>query len=723
LKWLAYKRLCKILVTASIAGSSVVHAGGSAGDTTQLEQVTVNGQVFKDVDSATVGTVYSEQFQYRPLTRPGELMEVVPGLIVTQHSGEGKANQYFLRGFNLDHGTDFAIFLDGMPINLPTHAHGQGYSDLNFMIPELVDSIEYRKGPYYAQYGDFASAGAADIRYKDRLDAPFAEATGGLNGYARLVDGASYSLGGGDLLYGFEAMHYDGPFALHDNFNKGSAVLRWSRREEDGGYHIEALGYQAHWNSTDQIPQRAVPQITEFGCIDCSDAGSTWRYSLSVAFDRRLGQGTLSVSAYAVRYHLSLYSDFDYYLENPGAPPFDLGLQDPGGPTGQFEQYDTRNLYGGRLALRAPLRLGGLRFDNELGLQGRYDAIGSSGLYDTQDRIRFYAVVQDQVDESSVALYGQTSARFSGWLRVTLGARYDKYHAAVASKLAVNNGSATAGIASPKLSVVLGPFDKTEFFVNLGKGFHSNDARGVTEHEQPLSLSAPQGGAATPATFLPASRSADLGLRTALLPHTEIALSLFVLDLDSELTIDGDTGTTGIGGATRRSGAETSLFWRPLAHLTVDVDYAWTRARYRQAQEVGTEYTPPGTPYPAAPAPHYGRYVAEAATSVAAIGLSYGGQLGWTGALRLRYFGPRALNEDASATSHSTRLVNAGLGYRFSPRLYLSLEGTNLLNSRDHDIDYYYVSRLKGEPAGGYADDHFHPVEPIDGRVVLTYTY
>jgi outer membrane receptor protein involved in Fe transport len=701
----------------------VVHAGGSAGSVTELEGVTVTGRLFNGVDSASVGTVYSEQFQYRPLTRPAELMEVVPGLIVTQHSGEGKANQYFLRGFNLDHGTDFASFVDGMPVNLPTHAHGQGYSDLNFMIPELVDSIEYRKGPYYAQYGDFGSAGAADIRYKDSVAAPFIEATGGLNGYARLVNAASYKLAGGDLLYGLEALHYDGPFQQDDNFNKGSGVLRWSRRDADGGFHVEAMGYQAHWDSTDQIPQRAVNEglVNEFGCIDCSDAGSTYRYSLSGAFDQRLGQGTLNSSAYAIRYHLDLYSDFDYYLDDPAT--LGVTLPDPNGPTGQFEQYDTRNIYGGQLSYKLPFDLAGLRFDNELGLQGRYDAIGPSGLYNTQDRVRLLTAVQDHVSESSVALYGQTAARLTQWLRATLGLRYDQYHADVDANIVANSGNASAGITSPKLSVVLGPFNKTELFLNLGKGFHSNDVRGVTEHEQPVSFGAPDGGPATPATFLAASRGADLGLRTALLPHTEIAVSLFVLDLDSELTIDGDTGTTGVGGATRREGVETSVFWRPLPHLTVDADYAYTHARYREPQTVETNYVPVITPYPADPSPHLGSHIAEAVTGVGAVGVTYASPHGWDGAVRLRYFGPRPLNEDSSAVSHSTRLVNASLGYQLTRQLHVSLQATNLFNSKDHDIDYYYASRLKGEPAGGYADDHFHPVEPIDGRLLLNYVY
>ncbi|MDR3415548.1 MAG: TonB-dependent receptor [Nevskia sp.] len=715
---------CRRILTATlVACPAAVWAGGSAGPV-ELQGVTVIGQAAaQDPDSATIGTVYSEQFQYRPLTRPGELMEVVPGLIVTQHSGEGKANQYFLRGFNLDHGTDFATFVDGMPVNLPSHAHGQGYSDLNFMIPELVDSIQYRKGPYYAQYGDFSAAGAADIRYKDRLDAPFLQATGGEYGYGRLVAAGSYPVGGGVLLYGVEGLHYDGPFVLNDNFNKGSGVLRYSHGGDSGGYYAELMAYQAHWDSSDQIPQRAVSQglISEFGCIDCTDAGSTYRYSLSGGIDQQWGVGTLRASAYAIRYHLNLYSDFTYYANaaNLALLPQDrVAFQpDPSRPTDQFEQFDTRNIYGGQLSYRLPIAVGGLRFEGEAGLQTRYDHVDPSGLYATQSRDRFFTVVQDRVGEWSGATYVQTDVKFAEWARAQFGLRYDRYRFDVDANLAGNSGTAEASITSPKLSLVLGPFYRTELFLNVGKGFHSNDARGVTETQTPTSPGNPAPSSATPASPLAAARGLDAGVRTNVLPHVQFSASFFVLDLDSELTLDGDSGTTGIGAATRREGVETSLFWRPLQHLVIDADYAYTHARFREPLQVGS----PG-PGESQDGSVLGKRIAEAPTSVIALGATYQSGHGWDGALRLRYFGPRPLNEDGSISSHATKLLNASVGYRFTPHLHVSLEGTNLLDSRDHDVDYYYASQLKGE-AVPVNDVHFHPVEPIAGRVVVTYAY
>jgi outer membrane receptor protein involved in Fe transport len=703
----SHSRWLWAIAVAGVPGA--VRAGGDEAGPTQLQSIVVTGsRVVEDVDSATEATIDSAQLQSRPLTRPAELLEVVPGLIVAQHSGEGKANQYFLRGFNLDHGTDFATFVDDMPVNLRTHAHGQGYSDLNFMIPELVDSIQYRKGPYYAQYGDFSAAGAADIRYKEAFEAPLIEVTGGEYGYARLVAAASHAAFGGQLLYGVEGLHYDGPFVNDGNFNKGSGVLRYSHHGDGGDYRLELMAYQAHWDATDQIPQRAVDEglVTEYGCIDCTDAGSTYRYSLSGGFDHRLGDGTLSASAFAIRYHLNLYSDFTYYLNADNIDSLaDKSFEpDKTRPTDQFEQLDTRNLYGGQLKYSFATPLAGLPFANEIGLQTRLDHIEPVGLYDTQARNRFYTVLQDRVDEWSGAAYAQSAVRVTPWARAIFGLRYDQYRFRVDSSVAGNSGTASAGIASPKLSLVFGPFQKTEFFVNLGKGFHSNDARGVTQHVNPASAASPSATAAEPATPLAAARGADIGLRTAIVQHLQISVSLFVLDLDSELTLDGDDGTTGIGAATRREGVETAVVWRPLHHLVIDSDYAYAHARYRGSGGAGT-------------------HIEEAPAGVAALGATYTDPRGWDSEVRLRYFGPRPLTEDASVSSHATTLVNAGFGYRFADRWRIAFEGTNLLNSRDHDVDYYYSSRLPGEPAQGIDDIHFHPVEPRNGRLSVTYTY
>lgn len=687
--------------------SPAATAGGVLADAAQLDAVTVSStRLFQRVDSATQGTVYAEQFQYRPLTRPAELMEVMPGLIVTQHSGEGKANQYFLRGFNLDHGTDFATTLDDMPVNLRTHAHGQGYTDLNFLIPELVERIDYRKGPYYAQYGDFSAAGAADLRYRQQLDQDFVEATGGGYGYGRLVAAGSQAAYGGHWLYGVEGLHYDGPFDNGDNLNKGSGLLRWSRQREDEELHVELMAYRARWRSTDQIPTRAVTQglIDDFGCIDCSDAGSSDRYSLSGGWSRRLGEGRIAASLYAVRYRLQLYSDFTYFLnaDNIASLPGKAFEPNPALPTDQFEQLDRRWIGGGQLRYTRPQTLFGIDGDSELGLQTRYDAIEPVGLYDTQQRQRYYTVSEDRVGEWSGALYAQQRLQPTRWSQLTLGLRHDQYHFDVNASTPANSGARSAGITAPKLALTLGPFANTAFYVNLGKGFHSNDARGVVQTVNPASAASPTTSPAERATPLAAARSVDLGLRTALLPHTQLALSLFRLDLDSELTLAGDDGTTGIGGATRRQGVETALFWRPWQALVVDVDYAWTQARYRGVDDSVS-------------------HVEEAPTGVAALGISYEAERGFDGALRLRWFGPRTLTEDGSVRSRATTLVNASLGYRFDAHWRLSLQATNLLNSRDHDIDYFYTSRLQGEPAEGVDDAHFHPVEPFNLRMVLRY--
>lgn len=671
-------------------------AAGVPGPAVKLDTVTVTAeqQLVGETDSATVGTVYSEQFENRPISRTGELLEVVPGLIVTQHSGEGKANQYFLRGYNLDHGTDFAVFVDGLPVNTPTHAHGQGYADNGFMIPELVDSIEYRKGPYYAQYGDFAVAGAADIRYKDKLDESRIEATGGAFGYGRLLNVGSHALGAGHLVYGAEYVHYDGPYDLGQNYNKGNLVLRYSERDAAGGYHLAATGYSTRNLSPDQIPQRAVDQglIDRLGFIDPTDGGYSHRVNFSGGLDRKLGPGTLTVAAYAFRYRLELFSNFTYLLDDPVNGD-------------QFNQSDKRNVYGGQASYKLGSELLGLKLNNEIGVQTRYDDIDDVGLYLTRERERLDTTTVSDVKEWIGAAYAQSAAQLNPWARLTLGARFDSINFDVVNNNAANSGRASDTLFSPKAALVLGPFDKTEFFVNVGQGFHSNDARGATQTFDPRS-----GDAVAPVTPLAAARGIDLGLRTALIPKVQLAASVFRLRSDSELIYVGDAGTTEPFGATERYGGELAIYARPIKHLLVDADLAYTRARFqeRQRDEDGTAI---------------GRHVPQAVQGVAALGATYDSPQGWEAAIRLRYFGKRPLNEGATVYSQPTTIVNVGAGYHFTKQLKVSGQITNLFDSKDHDIDYLYSSRLDGEAAEGVEDVHFHPIEPINARITLSYAY
>ncbi len=259
--------------------------------------------------TASEGTTGREQLLWRPLLRPGELLETVPGLIATQHSGTGKANQYFLRGFNLDHGTDFSTSVDHMPVNLPTHGHGQGYTDVNFLIPELVDNVTYWKGPYHAAIGDFSSAGGAEIALANQLPSNTIGVTVGTNAYGRALATGSPTLGDGRLVYGMELQSYDGPWVNDENLRKANSVLRYVHGDQRNGWNMTLMGYASDWDSTDQIPSRAVEsgQIDRLGAIDPTTGGESSRFSLSSGWHTGDQQQQTNISAYAILYRMNLW--------------------------------------------------------------------------------------------------------------------------------------------------------------------------------------------------------------------------------------------------------------------------------------------------------------------------------------------------------------------------------------------------------------------------------
>ena len=631
-----------------------------------------------DAVSASASSISAEQLANRPLLRSGEVLEAVPGLVVAQHSGDGKANQYFLRGFNLDHGTDFATRVDGVPVNMPTHAHGQGYSDLNFLIPELIERVDYRKGVYYAEEGDFSAAGAADIRYRRSLDAPFAVLSGGQDGYRRAVLGASTSLAGGELLVGGAYGRTDGPWVVPEGYDNASVLLKYTGGAESRGAAVEAMAYDGHWSATDQIPLRAVRAglISRYGTVDPSDGGRSHRWSVSGDAWLALGAGELRAGAYALDYHLDLFSDFTYSRDPLHGD--------------QFEQYDDRHVYGATLRYA---REGGFR----AGLQLRDDHIDPVGLYETTDRVRWRTVSVSAARVSSAAVYAAQELRLAPWWRMQLGARLDNYRFDVNANLPVNSGRASASLASPKLAIVLGPWGETEYFVDAGEGFHSNDARGSTLTVDPADGVTP----VSRARPLVRARGAELGVRTSCLPHLELAASLWTLELDSELTLDNDASAVVPNRASRRHGLELSASYHPLDSLTLDADLAWTRARY-----VGSE-----------PA---GRYLPNAPQRVASVGAEFNRSGGWFGGVRMRYFGATALTADDSVRSGASVQLSAETGFHVSDRLSARLSAFNLLDRRDYDIEYYYASQLPGE-AAPVEDLHVHPVEPRSLRVSLTY--
>lgn len=635
-----------------------------------------------DAGTASEGVVTQQQLDARTVYRPGELLEAVPGLIVSQHSGEGKANQFYLRGFNLDHGTDLRTTIDGMLVNQRSHSHGQGWTDVNFLMPELTSLLDYRKGPFYAAEGDFSTAGAVNVKYADSLNQGIASFGVGQNGYVRTLLANSPKWRDGTVLYAFELMHNNGPFTVGDNYQKRNGVLRYSEGSEGNGFNVTLMAYSAKWHATDQIPLRAVQAGTlgRFDAIDQTDGGQASRYSMSGAWRQSTGTTSTQVNAYLIRSSLDIFSNFTYF-------------KDSAANGDQFAQPDRRMTTGINASHSWSSALFGRSSENTVGVQFQNDNIGN-GLYNSVARQIASTTRADRIVERSLGLYFENTTQWTEKFRSVAGARVDTFSFKVNSNVAANSGDASASKLSPKLNLIFGPWKKTEFYASNGVGFHSNDARGTTLTQDPKT-----GNPADKVPPLVRSKGLELGVRTEAISGLQSALSVYQLDFDSELIFQGDAGNTRAGSASRRTGFEFSNYYKPYRWLTVDADIAFAKARFRNADAASNRI--PG-----------------AVEGVASLSLAVDGLNSYFGALQLRYFGPRPLLENNSIRSKSTATLNGRIGYKFSPKLKLELEGFNLTNRRDSAIDYYYESRLKGETAP-VADIHFHPIETRSFRLTL----
>lgn len=642
-------------------------------------EIVVYGRALPQIgvaQSGSQGTVGYSDFEDKPLSRVGELVENVPGVIATQHSGSGKANQYFLRGFNLDHGTDFAGFVDGVPINMRTHGHGQGYLDLNFLIPELVERIEYRKGPYFADVGDFSAAGTVKFKTVNTLR-PMASVTAGSFGYYRALAAGSGALGNGELLLALDGTVSDGPWVLDEHLRKVNGAVKYSSGTDAEGWNLGLTAYHAKWNSTDQVPQRAIDSglISRFGNIDPYLGGETTRIGLT-------GNGHFGkteVNLFALYYRFRLLSNFTYFLDDPVNGD-------------EFQQRDQRRVFGGSIKHDIAASIANMPVAVTLGADARYDAIGKIGLYHTAKGVVIGTVRQDKVNEYSGALYAKGTASLTSRLRLVLGLRADIYGYDVTSRtLAANSGKGSAIIVGPKMALAWKATDHLELYANYGESFHSNDVRGATIRFDPKT-----GDPATPVPVLVKARGAEIGARVE---QGRLAASIvgYYLTLGSELVFSGDGGTTEPNDATRRYGTEATLFWRPADWLTLDGSAAFTHARFHDVA-LGQTFIP--------------NSVGNVISAGAAIELGHG----FSGSLRLRHFGSAPLIEDNSARSKPTALVNVGAYYR-SGRVKIGIDLLNMFDARSADITYFYTSRLPSEPASGVDDYHLHPVEPRQVRL------
>lgn len=667
---------------ALFISTGCVHAHDTA---PSLTPVVVTGHYNNSVgssDTASQGVIGSELLQNRALLRPADVLEYIPGMVVTQHSGEGKANQYFLRGMNLDHGTDFATTINGVPINMPTHAHGHGYSDLSVLIPELVSRIEYRKGPYFASEGDFSSAGSANILYRTQLDRPFMTLTLGQQGYVRGMAAASQEISEGvTLLTAVERLNNDGPWTVPERFRKLNTLFTISGGTPRENWSTSFSAYTARWNATDQVPQRLIDAgshqdqpFGRFDSLDPSDGAKTNRFSLSGHWRRSANDQITAIQWYAIQYDLDLYSNFTYSLERP---------------TDQFAQTDHRTVVGGK-AFRTWMTERGpaLTVLNTLGIQLRQDQI-RVGLYDSAQRQIQSALRDDQVRQSTLGVYGQNDIRWNTWLRTIAGLRADQLNVHVSSRsLSENSGKADAYKLSPKMSVIFGPWYKSEFFLNAGKGFHSNDARGMTARLDPRT-----GLAIDRVPGLVSSRGQELGIKTDIVPHLQSSVALWRLDFDSELVYVGDAGQTEAGRPSKRSGIEWSNHWTPGEHFLMDLSLAWTKPRYADGDPAGN-------------------HVVNAQQRVANLSFALRNLGPWSGSLGVRYIGSAPLIENNSVRSSASLTTHLRMARKLSKTIAVAIDALNLTDRKNNDISYLYTSRVAGEPPAGVAGLHVHPALP-----------
>ena len=681
-----------VLKWFALSSAAVVLPAQAQQSVQEIEIIGRSVNLVGDALSASEGRVSHDEILQRPILRTGDVLESVPGLVATQHSGSGKANQYFLRGFNLDHGTDFATSVDGMPVNMRSHGHGQGYTDLNFIIPELVEEIVYRKGSYYSDVGDFSGAGSARIQTRDH-SVPFTIQLGaGEYGFARALLSGSTGSGTGELIYGLELQGYEGPWdQLDEDVEKTNFLLKQIWASEESHYSLSLMGYDNEWNSADQIPDRAVRSglISKYGSIDTTVGGSSSRYSLSFGLSRPLAGGELNATAYAIDYAMDLYSNFSYFI----APEGD-----------QFKQVDDRRIYGGELTWDRASNWGGIPVTNTLGADLRVDNIDEVGLISTSARQFLGNIRLDAVDQSSLGFYWENELQWTDRLRTVLGLRHDIFDfevnalaAADPSSLSANSGSNDADISTASLSIMYALNENHELYASIGEGFHSNDARGTTISRDPLT-----GDTVDPVDPLVATEGAEIGWRIYFNDRLNATLALWQLDIDSELLFVGDAGNTeDTGVGSERQGFELTAYYQLNDMFGLDFEYSNTDAKFASLVDGSDEI--PG-----------------AMDEVISAGINFQPNDQFFAHLRHRQFADYPLDGGARAAGSS--MTNLRLGYEVNDSLQLSLDVLNLFDSDDHDVEYFYESQLAGESAP-VEDNHYHVFEPRAVRFYAQYRF
>lgn len=657
------------------------HSHEHAEDEEQALEVVVSGK--RKPAAASALTVTGGELKLRPRLRPADILEVAPGLLTVQHAGGGKANQYFLRGFDIDHGTDLALSVDGVPVNMVSHGHGQGYADLHFLIPELVSSLDVYKGPYDARFGDFATAGAVNMKLADHFHESQVSFTSGQYGIFRGLGIVSREIGDDwRFLVAGEAYSQDGPFDNEEDLSRFNVVLRATHDPTPlSSLTLTWMSYSGRWNASGQLPLREVEagRLDRFGTLDPFEGGETQRHSGSLRFRAQHDKGDVNVLIYGIRYNWSLFSNFTFFLNDPESGDM-------------IEQTDDRTIAGLDARTRFHHHLGPVRLETTVGAQARVDAIDNA-LYHDIARERLSTTVDAHINQTGLGLYVDERAQLTKWLTLRGGVRLDRADVSVEDRLDNPNivgdraaGSEGATLVSPKGSVTLSPLSWLDLFVNFGRGFHSNDARGAVR-------------SASPATLLVPATGYEAGARAQPWKPLTLSAAAYRLDLDSEQVFVGDEGTTEPSDPSTRMGVELAARLYFGRWLFADAAATFNKAVFR---------------------PNSGNAgaVALAPTRTITAGAGFRAPFGTFGSLRVRHIGPRPATEDERITAEGWTIFDARLGHRRGP-VELALEAQNLFNSEWREVQFATASRLQNE-AAPVEEIHFAPGWPFTFRGTLT---
>ena len=615
-----------------------------------IEEIVVFGRnqdLVGTAEAASEGSVSGADLLVKPLFKTAELLESMPGMVAVQHSGSGKANQYFLRGFNLDHGTDYSVMVDGMPMNLRSHGHGQGYLDVNGLIPETVERIDYRKGPYRADMGDFSMAGASMIKTIDRLDDNFVTLGSGEFGWRRLAGGVTHETQDSSLTFIGEYKQNDGPWQKEEDLNHLALWTKYSRYMDFGNLMVTLSGYEADWDPTEQIPERAFGTAAcpdEFCALDPTAEGETSRWILT---------SELTGEDWAATLYGQLY---DWTMSSN--PTYDY----------QINQFDKRWTIGGKFNKTL---IDEMRFTLIGGGDFRHDDGSRIGVEHTDRGVYVEDIGANAIEETSYGTYLEATWHATNTLRVIGGVRADyfDFQTSALNSLSVSGTDSDTQV-SPKMALAWNALDDLELYANWGRGFHSNDARGVVNSIDPV-------------PGLSQGTGKELGGRWTV-GDFKFTATYWWLDQDSELIFVGDSNSVEPKGASERDGYEFTLFWQPATWLGIDAVYTHSDARYVNNPE--------------------GDFVEQAVEEAGQIGIS-ASRNDWDLALRLRYLGPYALTADNTQRSESLTMVSVRGAWHWN-NLTAFAEVINLMDTDKKEIVYYYPAYAAGlDPAGQTSED------------------